>query len=209
MMTAGGAGTDLSTAIGPIVGSETVAAGLYLLANATAASASNYTLYGDGSSANYLNAPSLLHFSIGGADKMRINGSAVSIGANPAIPEYIFDCSTTAVQHFGVTATSAKILYDASITGNGAALTIQGQDGYGTHPSIGGDIVLTPGVAAGGGTTNGKVQFNTTAITATGGSGATMTASIGVSGGPATAAVDSWIPIKKSDGTVAWLPCWK
>jgi hypothetical protein len=120
-----------------------------------APSASNWSFLGN-SGSSYFNAPSsTLYFGIGASYVATITASQFQLGASYLTPQYSFDLSATAKQHFTVNATTATIVYDAVTSDVATALfTIQGQNAFASASThlTGGSIAIAPGTGA---TTNG------------------------------------------------------
>ena len=112
---------------------------------------SNWSFLSDGSS-TYFNAPgSNMFFGIATTYVLAITSAEFNLGATWSNPEYIFDLSATAVQHFGVSATSATIQYDQSTSGAGHAFSILGQAAKTGSAANGGALNLQPGAGDGAG----------------------------------------------------------
>lgn len=126
---------------------------------AVAPSNVNYSFLGNGTQ-SYFNATTEQIFTIGGSSyPMSLNSSRFAIGAGTyTVYQYLFDLSATAILHFGVNATSAKIQYDAKTSDVATTgFTVAGQDAYasatGTNQT-GGSLSLLSGANKSGYTTN-------------------------------------------------------
>lgn len=167
----GGAGSDYVTKIGPMPSFETGDAGIWFLASeATAASSSNVSLYGNGSQ-TILNVP------VTGTFIGFLDAGAAYFGQ--------WDKTELRIMTGGlVTFTnsiSAPKIYQADITTNsitGETLTIQAQNATGTT-TVGGSLSLAAGT---GTSTHGSILFKR---------GSTQVANISTAHGHFVAGIDS------------------
>jgi hypothetical protein len=96
--TFGGGGTDFSAVIGPELVAPASGAALYLLPNATAVSAGNYTLYSNGSDLliNTISASGTIRLRFNGTDGVNVSGAAGTFTLSSGIPHIYWDSSTSA-----------------------------------------------------------------------------------------------------------------
>lgn len=129
--------------------------------NAVAPTAANYGFLGDATT-TFVNGVSTLYLKINDGAHTELGSTYLNIasgitpyfgGAHTAATSFhYFDSASTATYHFGVSATSATIQYDAmTVTGAGNLFRIKGQDAFATSGSAGGPMALIGGFGDGAG----------------------------------------------------------
>jgi hypothetical protein len=190
---------SLFSVIGASPTSPTAQAGLWLGAPGFTPSASNACIYGDGASFTYFNAPGgsgsvgFLYNDAVFLQYMNSGGIFFGSGTTASTAYYYMDVSATSKLHFGLSATTAAIVYDAQTADTApAALTIKGQYAYTSATGANrkpGDVVVDVGAPTNSGTTEGtfKVTRNGSRIADIGVAGnATSYHCLWLGGDPAT-----------------------
>lgn len=159
--TSGGSGSDFKTVIGPVVGSETTAAGLWLIGNATSPSGSNTALSSDGVS-TYVNAPgggNICYYSGGAALISVWNTVSISLNVDPIV---WYDGRTPAIAQN----TAGSDHATANMT-----ITTQAPYPIAATNLTAGDLIVNVPASVGAGTKRGGlvVEYNGTVCTRLGG----------------------------------------
>ena len=161
LFTAGGGGSDCAAALGPLVGSETTRAGLYLLPNATAPSSANFAIESDGSTFTYYNTGGAMGALSGGSTFLWYISSSVMYwgGYTAASPLLVsWSTSTTPYIQSGTSATSF------TLGTNKSAATLILQYGAAVTGLTLGTNGLTPGVGTQALTAGGSITPSATVL---------------------------------------------
>jgi hypothetical protein len=147
--------TDKIVTMGEYQDSGNVYGAIWFGAQARAMSGTNWAFLGGGGS-TYFNSVSGMYFGQSANYVVSIQPTQMFFAgaASYSNPSYYLDFSATAVFHFGVDATSAKIVFDAKGTDIATDLfLVSGQNAYASATGtnrIGGDLTITQGSGVGG-----------------------------------------------------------